>query len=334
MAFSLTSVVLVSAVLYCVYSYISAAIAERKFQQFARDNGCSSPHIVTNKLPWGMERIYRILRTPYTGEDVFEDLITPRVVSSGYTDEGSGPFGKKGIMTAEPKNFQAVFATKFNDFEQGPVRHKQFGALLGQSIFNSDGALWQHSRSMIRPQFSRDQINDLDDTEDSTKLLLQAMPVGADGWVDMDIGPLFFKFTLDTATAFLFGNSVNSLKAAIPGVEAKQAQHEAELMAQRDSKTDMNFEEAVFVAQGYLSNRIRMQGLYWMADSPKFRRSVAYVQRFVDYYVQMALKGGDAEKSFSHAKKYNLLEALANECKDETELRDQILGRSKLVASV
>ncbi|KAF2099785.1 cytochrome P450 [Rhizodiscina lignyota] len=328
MALSLTSIVAVLAIFYFIYSYINSAIAERKFQKFARDNGCSAPFISANKLPWGIDRLWIILRAQSTGLDVLDDLIYKGQAAVKWTNEGSGIFGRKGLSTSEPKNLQAVLATKFKDFEQGELRHKQFGALLGVNVFNSDGPFWEHSRAMIRPQFSRDQINDLDDTEHSTQLFVQAIPIGADGWGELDIGPLFYRFTLDTATAFLFGSSVDSLKAALPGVDVKQLRNEAERFAQERSKADVNFSEAVSLAQTFLANRIRLQGLYWLADTPAFRRSVAYIRNFTGYYVQMALNatGGDAEKGYNTSKKYNLMTALASECRDEVELRDQILA--------
>lgn len=56
--------------------------------------------------------------------------------------------GEKLWFTREPENVKAILATNFKDFGIGQ-RLKSMGALLGQGIFTSDGALWEHSRVSI-----------------------------------------------------------------------------------------------------------------------------------------------------------------------------------------
>ena len=53
--------------------------------------------------------------------------------------------GRKIWVTREPENVKAVLATNFKDFGIGQ-RFRAMGPLLGQGIFTSDGALWEHSR--------------------------------------------------------------------------------------------------------------------------------------------------------------------------------------------
>lgn len=53
--------------------------------------------------------------------------------------------GRKFWITREPENVKAILATNFKDFGIGR-RLNAMGALLGQGIFTSDGALWEHSR--------------------------------------------------------------------------------------------------------------------------------------------------------------------------------------------
>jgi hypothetical protein len=56
--------------------------------------------------------------------------------------------GTKLWITREPENVKAILATNFKDFGIGQ-RFKSMGALLGQGIFTSDGALWEHSRVRV-----------------------------------------------------------------------------------------------------------------------------------------------------------------------------------------
>lgn len=69
----------------------------------------------------------------------------------------------------------------------------------------------------MRPQFSRDRVSDLDLEERHLRNLLKAMgDPGADGWTPViDVQPLFFRLTLDSATEFLFGQSVESQVIAL-----------------------------------------------------------------------------------------------------------------------
>ena len=53
--------------------------------------------------------------------------------------------GRVVINTIEPENIKTLLATNFNDFGLGH-RIRSFGPLLGQGIFTSDGAQWEHSR--------------------------------------------------------------------------------------------------------------------------------------------------------------------------------------------
>src|SRR4051812_259625 len=69
--------------------------------------------------------------------------------------------GQHSYSTVEPRNVQALLATQFKDFGLGAFRHDVFFPLLGDGIFTLDGKGWEHSRSLLRPQFSREQISHL-----------------------------------------------------------------------------------------------------------------------------------------------------------------------------
>jgi hypothetical protein len=67
-------------------------------------------------------------------------------VGDTYTAVG---MGRNLILTRDPENVKALLATNFKDFGIGR-RLNAIGALLGQGIFTSDGALWEHSRVSSR----------------------------------------------------------------------------------------------------------------------------------------------------------------------------------------
>ena len=55
---------------------------------------------------------------------------------------------------------------------------------VGDGIFVQDGKAWEHSRAMLRPNFVRDQISDLDMEERHVQNLIKVLPVQADGWTE------------------------------------------------------------------------------------------------------------------------------------------------------
>jgi cytochrome P450 len=120
------------------------------------------------------------------------------------------------ILTVEPENIKTVLSLRFSDYGLGH-RLAVFKPLLGEGIFDTDGDHWASSRSLVRPSFTRDQVADLSSLENLFQDLMALLP--HDGHTVVDLQPLFFCYTLDSATEFLFGHSARSLKTA-PGEHA------------------------------------------------------------------------------------------------------------------
>lgn len=69
---------------------------------------------------------------------------------------------------------------------------------------------------MLRPHFSRTQISDLRLEEVQVQHMIDALGLNSSGWTaQVDLQPLSFRLTLDSATKFLFGKSVNSQLASL-----------------------------------------------------------------------------------------------------------------------
>jgi len=185
---------------------------------------------------------------------------------------------------------------------------------------------------MMRPQFSRDQVSDIDSIERHIKNLFKVIPVDSTtGWTDeIDIQPLFYRLTLDSATEFLTGESVNS--------QLTQAATEKVFSASSDTDPEeMGFAEAFVFAQEYCAWRFRLSGLYWLINSKKFQKSCQISHDFTNTFVQKALQRyanntrdyTDKKDSFQSADqtdKFILLDALVRETQDPTILRDQTLS--------
>lgn len=81
---------------------------------------------------------------------------------------------------------------------------------VGTGIFSVDGVQWEYARALLRPQFVREQVGDLDLEETHVQNMMKALPVDpASGWTkNTDLSTLFFRLTLDSATEFLCGKMV------------------------------------------------------------------------------------------------------------------------------
>ncbi|KAE9972846.1 hypothetical protein BLS_008316 [Venturia inaequalis] len=330
MAFPLLSWIALfyAGVAYITFTYLRSVIATRQFQAFERENGSSRAVFSPAKLPWSLDRVYLVIKASREGLDLFDDFLVPRFQKlKTWTFQGFAIFNQPYVTTAEPKNVQAAFATSFKDFATGPTRAGQFGALLGhKGIFTADGEKWARGRKMVRPVFNRERVNNLEETERASEILIDLLPKNEDGkWTEIvDLMPFFYRFTLDTATAFLFGKSVESQTAAAGKVVEKGSGDLGDIAAAE------GFSEAFLVAQQWLSYRIRLQGLYFVVDGLKWRRAVNTVRSFVNHYVQQALKQEvervDEKVEDGEDKEYNFLSELLKETRDPIELRDQILG--------
>ncbi|KAI4129167.1 MAG: hypothetical protein LQ347_003887, partial [Umbilicaria vellea] len=271
------------------------------FEAFARANNCQPPVLSRGYLPLGLDRFYKILT--FKGTDFLEDFIFARFKSKGRWTVITPAFGRTfTVLTAEPRNIQAILSTQFADFGVGKRRYQQFGPLLGYGIFTADGPMWEHSRAILRPQFSSKQVNDLQVAEKHLQRLFEALPVTSDdGWTEgTDLAPLFLRFMLDLATEWLFGTSIDSQLAALANVQSSNCSidaNEAERPLSHLGQLERSFDSAFSTAQRTIAWRVRMQGLYWLIDSRKFRSACSLLHTWADHFVREALKAKKANNN-------------------------------------
>lgn len=174
---------------------------------------------------------------------------------------------------------------------------------------------------MIRPHFTRDQVSDLNLEETHVQNMMKLLEpmIGADGWIDqINLLPYFFRLTIDSATEFLFGESVNSQLRLIPGHQSTKL-----------GSSEERFATAFDAAQMVLATRSRFMDTWWLYDSIEFRRSCRIVHEFVDHFVKLALardlREKVSDKSSGGKEQYIFLEAMAGETQDPKELRSELL---------
>lgn len=215
------------------------------------------------------------------------------------------------ICTIEAENVKTVLATKFKDYELPSTRKKAFHPLLGWGIFTNDGADWKHSRELLRPNFARDQVADLDNFEEHLGLMIDAIP--KDGKTTVDLQELFFGLTIDTATEFLFGESTNVLRGR----------------NSPESRANLKFAEAWHQAQLELENKLVSSFLHRVPK--EFKANIKIVHEHLDKYVQQGLQYRkdfirDPEKATSKTGRYVFMHELVKAIDDPVRVRDEILN--------
>lgn len=202
-----------------------------------------------------------------------------------------------------------------------PVRKTRSGI-----VFSDTSSLREHSRALLRPQFSRSKVADLELDERHVQALLGRLTPVAGSWTQtVDMAPLFFHLTLDTSTEFLFGQSVHSQRMTGPGLETHGTTKGLQWASFGRSFDDANLVVTI---------RSRLMDFYWLYAPRSFHRDCNDVQRFAEYYIQLALAGNSPNGGTTAAKEgnaadkegYVFLEELVKLTRDPEELRGQLLN--------
>lgn len=186
------------------------------------------------------------------------------------------------------------------DWDNAPRRAIAF-PMFGDGTFTQDGDSWKRSRDLIKPQLAFRKYEDLNVFKQPVEDLLQT--ISEMGEV-VDLQPLFFRFTLDVTTAFLFGESVNSLRCPA-------------------SAGEDTFANAFDTAQRYVVNRFRLLDLYWLIGGKEFRQACERVHSFADKIIDRNM---NQRVSSDDDTRSNFLKSVAQDFPDRVALRGQIVN--------
>lgn len=154
---------------------------------------------------------------------------------------------------------------------------------------------------MLRPQFARQQYQDLDTFREHVDDLIASIKRNSQS---LDLQPLFFRFTLDTTSAFLFGESTYSLRA-------------------NQSGEDLQFAANFDIAQDFVVQRYRYLDLYWLIGGKRFREACTSVHRFIENIIEERTKSNAHHEK---ASRYVFIDAIAQDSQDRNSLRDQLVN--------
>jgi cytochrome P450 len=282
-----------------LYSIINTILEDRKIRALG-GHAPSKPF----PLPFGLGLLYDALISALRNQVLefwlqsFKTYGNPNNPWTVEANIGS----QRLLLTADPENIKAILATQFQDYGKGEQFNKDWHEFLGDSIFTTDGSIWHESRQLIRPQFIKDRLSDIDIFE---KHVGKLMPMLGGQGQTVDVCDLFFRFTLDAATDFLLGRSVDSLV------------HE---------QTD--FARAFNEVQHVQALIARSGGFGWIFPRGKFRRELKVVNELTNKYIDDALRLSpeELEKRTKNEEGYTFLHAIASYTRDRTVLRDQIVA--------
>ncbi|GJJ09202.1 hypothetical protein Clacol_003424 [Clathrus columnatus] len=164
---------------------------------------------VQGKLPGNLDivrRIMKSLRQDYILQG-FADLLREH----NTTILNTRFFWDDQIISMDEGVMQFVFSTGFSHFEKGILWHERIDKLLGTGLFNAEGAAWKKGRAMARPFFSKDRISDVDIFERTSSKTLDLISARSNKTQPIDTQDLVARFTLDSASEFLFGIQLDTL---------------------------------------------------------------------------------------------------------------------------
>lgn len=154
----------------------------------------------------------------------------------------------------------------------------------------------------MRPQFIKDRVSDLHIFEHHVQTLLPLLK-GAYNGATVRVDDLFFRYTLDAATDFLFGFNVDSLRNA-------------------DVEFARFFGEVQHV-QGIIARAGPMQVL---VPKEKYWNGLKHMNAFIDRFIDeaLAVPQAELEKKIESGDGYTFLHAIAGYTRNRQVLRDQI----------
>lgn len=201
--------------LVVLYRLINNLLISQRQNNKVKEWGCQSVPTEPSKWPVGIDILLKTIEADK--QQRLPDYIVERFNKIGRYTWRASILGSSNLVSADPRNIQAILATQFNDFKMSKIREKNFKLFLGRSIFTVDGNEWHAAREIIRPIFSRDNVSNLPLLERHVKAMFQCMPM-KDGWTEeISLSELFPCLTIDSATELFLGKSPNSLEDRLAG---------------------------------------------------------------------------------------------------------------------
>jgi len=119
------------------------------------------------------------------------------------------------ILTVDPKNIEHILKGNFDNYPKGNLFGPRFNDLLGDGIFNADGALWHSQRKTSSKMFTANKFKNhiWKVVDKNSAKVVQLLRSTRQGEV-VDMFSVLNRFTLDSIGEIGFGADVGSLEHA------------------------------------------------------------------------------------------------------------------------
>lgn len=252
----------------------------------------------------------------------------------------------KTVYTIEPENIKEMLHTKFSDYRRSRNMPNALDPVMGQGVFTSNGKAWAHSRSLVRAQFSTQRVRNVAKIEPYVQnVFTEIGTTGKDSWTEpLEILLTFNRFTLDSATEFMFGTSADSHQVAMREKELFAAKKKKRGTWAKFQLVMTDFGTAFDIALDYVALRLKLGSLWFLADGFWFRIACWKVKSYADNYIRDAAahaaeaakcvqgqeKGAaagdfDPEAVDLDNRRYGLISELVGSYPDKVALRNQVM---------
>ncbi|KAE8782135.1 hypothetical protein D1007_44518 [Hordeum vulgare] len=117
------------------------------------------------------------------------------------------------VYTVDPANVEHILRANFANYGKGAMAHGVLEDLLGDGIFNVDGAKWRHQRKVASFEFTTRVLRDYSSGvfRDVAAELAGMVAAAADAGERVDMENLFMRSTLDSIFTIGFGVKLGAL---------------------------------------------------------------------------------------------------------------------------
>lgn len=318
---------------------------DREFRSFASTRNCALPSTIQGSLLSGIRHKWK--RLHHRG-DMFNDYMHSVFRKNGPTHAIVEPSGgdTKTIYTIEPENIKTMLHTNFSDYHRSRNMPNALDPVMGQGVFTSNGKAWAHSRSLVKAQFSTQRVRNVAKIEPYVRNVFKEVGnIGKDGWTEpLEVLLTFNRFTLDSATEFMFGTSAESHRVAMREKEMFMAKKKKRGIRAKYQLVMTDFGTAFDIALDYVALRLKLGRLWFLADGFWFRIACYKVKSYADNYIREAVAhAGEAAKHAQEKEKaaaardvdseavdlddrrYGLISELVGSYPDKVALRNQVM---------
>ncbi|KAJ7656517.1 cytochrome P450 monooxygenase CYP63 [Mycena polygramma] len=275
-------------------------------------------------------RVSKSFREDYVFK-IFADLFD----EYGTTTLNMRLFWDDTIITMDENVMKFVASAGFSHFERGVKWHERYDKLLGTGLFNADGDLWKKGRATARPFFSRERISDFEIFERTATTAIELIVSRSREVLPIDIQDLVSRFTLDSASEFLFGMKLDTL--AYPLTMPGKVKLGPKGSIPIDGATEFDKFTAAFEHVAVVTTQRSAQGELWPLMElfkDKTEDSIATIMNWMEPIVTRAVNEKQRRKENGvevDASENVLLDFLASKTDDMEHIRYELV--TYLIAS-